>query len=134
MTNQDKRLTFIALNVSDLNRSFEFYTKLLGIPLTRSDHDADLDDLWYGGDHAAFSWTTGGYLHFALYPAKEPHRPVTRASQIGFHIDDFNNIHQHMIAANIAVLEHPRDEPWGLTARYLDPDGNIVSITKNEAS
>jgi hypothetical protein len=24
----------------------------------------------------------------------------------------------------------PRDEPWGRTARYRDPDGNVVALTQ----
>jgi hypothetical protein len=30
----------------------------------------------------------------------------------------------------VEVVSEPRREPWGKTARYLDPDGNIVSITE----
>ena len=53
----DHRLTFIALNVSDLAASLSFYRGLVGIALNVSDHDSDLQDPWYGGEHAACSWT-----------------------------------------------------------------------------
>ncbi|MEZ5599108.1 MAG: VOC family protein [Pseudomonadales bacterium] len=127
------RLTFIALNVSDLDRSLVFYRDVLGVPLAAADHDADLRDVWFGGDHAAFSWTDGAFLHFALYPARLPERPVTRAVQLGFHVDDFEAVHERVIVAASPVLMAPREEPWGTTARYADPDGNIVSISRRTA-
>ena len=103
----NQRLTFVALSVADLPRSLRFYRDILGVPLREEAHDSELRDRWYGGPHAAYSWTDGAFIHFALYPSQSPHRPVSSGAQIGF----------------------PRAEPWGRTARYLDPDRNVVSIT-----
>ena len=124
------RLTFLALSVSDLVQSARFYRDILGVPLELSSHDAELNDVWYGGDHAALSWTVGAFIHFAIYPYCLPERPVTRATQLGSHVDDIGIIHSKMDDAGVAIIEPPRDEPWGKTVRYLDPDGNIVSITQ----
>jgi len=124
-----QRLTFAALSVSSLADSANFYRVLLGVPLNDAAHDEELDDPWYGGPHAACSWTDGAFLHFALYPAREPQRPVTTGAQIGFHVADFDAVHQRAVQAGVAVVQEPRDEPWGRTARYLDPDANIISIT-----
>jgi predicted enzyme related to lactoylglutathione lyase len=126
------RLTFLALNVTDLELSTNFYRDILGVPVARSSHDSELDDPWYGGEHAALSWSEGAFLHFALYPSRIPERPVTRSAQVGFHVDDIDTIHKKLKNAGSIVLEAPRDEPWGRTARYLDPDENIVSITQGE--
>jgi predicted enzyme related to lactoylglutathione lyase len=40
-----------------------------------------------------------------------------------------DRLHEQAQNAGVTVLHPPREEPWGLTARYLDPDGNIVSMT-----
>ncbi len=93
-----QRLTFVALSVSDLASSLRFYRDVLGLPLHDESHDSDLRDRWYGGPHAAYSWTDGAYLHFALYPSQPPHRPVSIAAQIGFHMSDFDVV--HALAAN----------------------------------
>ena len=89
-----------------------------------------MDDPWYGGAHAAISWTGGAFLHFALFPARVPERPVTRAAQIGFAVDDIDAAHARVVACGHAVVHAPRAEPWGTTSRYRDPDGNLVSITQ----
>jgi predicted enzyme related to lactoylglutathione lyase len=132
MQNQ-MRLTFIALNVSNLVKSLTFYGDVLGVPLDRASHDSDLNDAWYGGEHAAHSWTDGAFIHFALYPAREPHRPTTTSAQVGFHVHEFEATHDRIVRSGAPVVQEPRIEPWGKTARYLDPDGNIVSITAASA-
>lgn len=124
------RLTFLALNVSDLEGSLHFYRDVVGMPLQATSHDAELNDPWYGGDHAAYSWTDGAFIHFAIYPARGQNRPVTTAAQIGFHVADFGSAYTRLISNGSTMLQEARDEPWGKTARFLDPDGNIVSITE----
>lgn len=123
------RLTFVALSVSDLRASLTFYRDVLRIPLNEESHDSELMDPWYGGAHAAHSWTDGAFMHFAIYPCHPPQRPVTTGAQIGFHTSSFDEVHALVIASGSPVVQEPRNEPWGRTARFLDPDGNIVSIT-----
>ena len=125
----NQRLTFVALSVTDLDRSLQFYRDVLGLPLRDESHDSDLDDPWYGGPHAAYSWTDGAFIHFALYPTHPPLRTVSTGAQIGFHVSDFDAVHARVVRAGVSVVQEPRKEPWGRTARYLDPDRNIVSIT-----
>jgi len=126
----EHRLTFVALNVSDLDRSLDFYRDILGVPVRETAHDAELDDPWFGGRHAACSWTDGAYLHFAIYPSREPERPTSKSAQIGFNVDDFDAVHRRLANTGVEIVQVPRTEPWGRTARYLDPDDNIVSITE----
>ena len=126
----EPRLTFLAIDSNDLDASISFYRLILGDPLKDESHDAELNDPWYGGKHAACSWTHGAFLHFAIYPTREPNRPQTTAAQIGFHVADFDSVHKQIVEEGTTVVQEPRIEPWGKTARYLDPDGNIVSITE----
>jgi hypothetical protein len=76
----------------------QFYREILGVPLEDANHDSEKRDPWYGGEHAAYSWTDGAFIHFALYPAHEPERPVATAAQIGFHVPDFEAINQRVRA------------------------------------
>jgi predicted enzyme related to lactoylglutathione lyase len=122
------RITAIILEVSDLERSAAFYRDAIGLDLhVGADNEAG-DDRWISGDHVAVSWSDGAYLHFALYQAKTP-QPSTM-TQVGFMTDDLDAAHKRAVAAGAEVVHEPRPEPWGRTARYRDPDGNILSLTQ----
>ena len=123
-----ERLIHVEFHASNLEASVHFYRDIFGIPLERSANEP-ADDVWIGGHHASFSWTDGAYIHFALFPALPPHRPVTRGAAIGISVADAAAFHSKVVTAGARVLHEPRQEPWGLTARYLDPDGNSISIT-----
>jgi predicted enzyme related to lactoylglutathione lyase len=81
-----------------------------------------------GPRHYESSWREGAYLHFAIFEAGyEEH---TQRAQFGFSVDNLLTAHKRAIAAGARVVEEPRDEPWGPTAVYRDPDGNLVSLTQ----
>jgi lactoylglutathione lyase len=126
------RLVFIALQVRDLDASTHFYRDVLGVPLSVGDNDA-LDDRWIGGGHQEHSWREGAYLHFALFPATGERQP-SEQTQLGFTVGDLRAAHRRVVAAGVNVLHGPRDEPWGMTARYSDPDRNVVGLTQLSGS
>ena len=119
------RIIALILEVADVERALGFYRDLLGIPL-RHDLDHGGADRWISGEHAALSWHDS-FFHFALYKSKGV---VTRDVQIGFPVGDLDAMHATLVAAGVPVDVAPRDEPWGKTARYRDPDGNSVSLTQ----
>jgi len=123
-----QRLIVVILRTADLEAPLRFYRDALGVPLA-SGHNEPESDPWYGGRHAELSWREGAYLHFALFPARPPRTPATTGAEIAFLVEDAAVLHERAIAAGAAVLHAPRREPWGLTARYRDPDGNIVGVT-----
>lgn len=122
-----RRMNTLVVEVADLAASSRFYRDGLGLDLhTGADNDAQ-GDRWISGDHSALSWRDGAFLHFSLYQAKSE---VTRHAQIGFSCDDIAASHARMVQFGAVVIHGPRKEPWGLTARYSDPDGNVVSLTE----
>lgn len=124
------RLVTVVLEVSDLERSVALYRDAFGLDLHIDDHrgaDHGDGDQWISGRHAATSWTDGAFLHFALYEAKV--EPTARA-QVAFRVDDIATAHEVAVAAGAEVLHAPRREPWGTSARYRDPDGNVVELTQ----
>jgi predicted enzyme related to lactoylglutathione lyase len=116
----------VVLEVGDLERSERLYREAFGLDLHLSLHDES--DRWTGGRHAATSWTEGAFMHFALYEAKSGER--THGAQVAFAVDDIARAHQQAVAAGAEVVHEPRDEPWGRSARYRDPDGNVVELTQ----
>lgn len=129
MTAHVGRLIFIALQVQELGVSTRFYRDVLGVPLDIGGSEAAAHDPWLGGEHQEHSWRTGAYLHLALFSASAERQPTERA-QLGFAVDDLEAVHERAVAAGIKVLHPPREEPWGRTVRYEDPDGNIVGLTQ----
>ena len=115
----DPRLVFVALRVRDVDASARFYRDAFGIDL----HEGQPPE-----PHAEVSWTEGAYLHFALFPTGD--ESSMSNTQIGFHVDGVDAAHVRAAAAGANVVYPPRDEPWGRTAAYRDPDGNLVTLTE----
>lgn len=111
------RLAFVALRVRDLERSARFYREAIGVPLEPG-HGAD-------EPHVEYSWRVDAYLHFALF-AGEP----TRGAWVTFQVDGLDAAHGRAVAAGAEVVEPPHDAPWGRSASYRDPDGNLVGLTE----
>lgn len=122
------RITAIILEVADLGVSAGFYRDLIGLDLHTGADNQAAGDRWISGEHSALSWSDGAFLHFALYQSKGE---VTRGAQVGFACDDLPAAHARIAAAGAPVIHPPRPEPWGETARYGDPDGNVVSLTQS---
>ena len=128
------RLVTIVLEVSDLDRSVALYREGFGLDLHVGDHEGGEHgpgDRWTSGRHAAMSWPEGEFLHFALYEAA--HEPTTRA-QVAFRVEDLAEAHRRALRSGAAVVHGPRREPWGMSARYRDPDGNVVELTEPTGS
>jgi len=124
------RLVTVVLEVADLERSVRLYRDGFGLALELSDHQGaehGHDDRWISGAHGATTWTTGAFLHFALYKSKGQ---TTSGAQLSFEVEDITAAHGRAIGAGADVVHEPRREPWGTSARYLDPDGNTIELTE----
>ena len=115
------RLVFVALRVRDLEASVRFYRDAIGIPLREA---GGVDE----ETHREYSWTDAAYLHFALFPATP--EGDTGCVELAFYVDDIDAAHARAVAAGADVASMARDEPWGRTAGYRDPDGNVVALTQ----
>jgi predicted RNase H-like nuclease/predicted enzyme related to lactoylglutathione lyase len=112
------RLVFVALRVRDVAASAWFYREAFGVPFEAGQPPQP---------HAEVSWKDGAYLHLALFP---PDPGATENAEIGFFVDDLEAAHARADAAGAEVVHEPRDESWGRTAAYRDPDGNLVTLTQ----
>ncbi len=121
-TTRDPRLVFVAIRVRDIAASAWFYREALGIPFESGQPPQP---------HAEVSWTDGAYLHLALFP---PDPRPTENAEIGFFVDDVESAHARAVAAGAEIVREPRDEPWGRTGAYRDPDGNLVTLTEHPSA
>jgi predicted enzyme related to lactoylglutathione lyase len=125
------RITALVLEVSDLAASTRFYRDAIGLDLHDGGDNGAPGDRWISGEHQAITFSEGGYFHFALYASKGS---VSRGAQVSFGVDDIEKAHARVVASGAKVIHTPRTEPWGETARYADPDGNVVSLTQRRRS
>jgi predicted RNase H-like nuclease/predicted enzyme related to lactoylglutathione lyase len=116
------RLVFVGLRVRDVAASAHFYREAFGIPFAAGQPPRP---------HAEVSWREGAYLHLALL-AQDP--AATENAEIGFFVGDLEAAHARAVAAGAEVVHEPRAEPWGRTASYRDPDGNLVGLTQRPSA
>lgn len=74
------------------------------------------------------SWTDGAFMHFSLYATKDG--VVTTNAQIAFRVDNLEATHDRAMAAGAELVHPPKAQPWGTSARYRDPDGNVIELTQ----
>lgn len=127
MDSASERLVTVVLTVSDLDRSAALYRDAFGLHFHLADHEGD--DVWTSGRHAATTWHEGAFLHFALYQSKDG--SATTGAQVAFRVDDLAAAHTRALRAGAQVVHEPKSQPWGRSARYRDPDGNVIELTES---
>lgn len=121
-------LDYTVLLVEDLERALGFYVDLLGLPLNhRSGPYAQLRTgttrlaLF---ERAAMSDALGRTLR-----APEPDAP---GFEIGFKVEDVDEVFRALAEAGAPVEMPPTDRPWGQRTAYLrDPDGHLVELVQD---
>ncbi len=124
----DERIVFLALWVSDLEKSAAFYRDSLGVAVHEGFNEP-VGDPWIDGRHFELSWREGAYFHFALFPVRQG-RQVTSGAEVGFSVDDVDAKHERLVATGVEVVHEPKTWKGLRTARYRDLDGNVVSFTQ----
>lgn len=109
---------FIALQVSDLEVSAEFYSEQLGL------------------ERAAQS--PPGAVVFATAPIpfaiREPSVDLQAVERLGWGValwlktDDPQVLHERLVHAGVRIVTEPFDGPFGRTFVFADPDGYAVTI------
>ena len=120
------RWTHITINVSDLNRSIEFYTSLCGLTIVRDRRPEGRHNVWLGPPTASGEDPT-----FILVMIQDEVK--ARLDHFGFQCDsraEVDRIAEHARQQDILV-QPPMDVGGvvGYFAMVRDPDGHIVEFT-----
>jgi lactoylglutathione lyase len=116
-------ISVLTLNVSDIDRAVDFYTKKLGWEKTM---DVSMGE---GG-----RWVTvapsGGQTAFTLTKYSPDGSPVKVGGISGviMEVDNVHGAHDRLKKAGVEFTEPPRDEPWGGWAMFEDSEGNIHGL------
>jgi glyoxylase I family protein len=119
----------LALICSDIDRTMQFYTEVLGFPLVELFENRDLPS----STHFFFDIGHGNLLAFFDFP--EDPMPATRESVGGMHHiaisvypEHFDSIRASLEALNIEFFGPDRVEN---SLYFHDPDGALLEITRD---
>jgi len=112
---------FLALQVSDLERSANFYETLLGL---RRAPVSPPHAIVFATEPIAFAVREP-------MPGFDPTavRPWAGAGvALWLHADDAQVVHDVLVEAGVPIVSAPAPGPFGLTFSFSDPDGYVVTI------
>ncbi len=106
----------IAIFVEDIQRAIEFYRDRLALPLTKQ-----------GSFGAEFF---EGPTHIGLHPAvhAEAKSLVGRHTGITLYVPDLLHYCGQLHDRGVRFITEPTQQPWGIMAMVVDPDGNILAL------
>jgi lactoylglutathione lyase len=118
------QVTYVNVFVNDLDRALEFYTRKLGLELTRSDS---------GHGYASLA---AGPVQLGLAVAGSDHPElVGRLTGVGLVVDDLEAEHARLSELGVAFPMPPSRQPWGgFMALVEDPDGNTLYLDQVTAA
>lgn len=101
---------------SDLNRSRDFYRRVLGLKLI-TDRSPD----W-----VEFQLAPG--ITFGLHPRSDVLAVRPGSLQLGFSVENVDRFVADCAAMHVPILQYPYDETFGRVAIISDPDGYPIQI------
>jgi predicted enzyme related to lactoylglutathione lyase len=106
----------IAIFVSDVGRSIEFYRDKLALPLAKQ-----------GSFGAEFF---GQGTRIGVHPAvhADAKRLVGRHTGITLHVPDLLHYCGELHQRGVSFVAEPTQQSWGIMAMVADPDGNVLAL------
>jgi lactoylglutathione lyase len=115
----------VGIYVTDQAKAVDFYTRKLGFTVRRS--------LPMGpGANWVEVGPAGAQTCLVLYPRSMMANWAELKPSVVFHCADVEGTCKELEARGVAVTMEPTRLPWGLFAKFVDPDGNEFGITSQE--
>ena len=122
---------YVVLIVRDLDRALDFYTGILGLPLSHRSWD--------------YAQLQTGTTRLALYTRNAMEKmlgmslqaPAANAPgfEIGFKVADVDAAFAELVARGAPPVAPPTDRFWGQRTAYVrDPDGHLVELAQDFGS
>ena len=123
-------MSVVGIGVSDLDRSADFYTRVLGMTETQRFKLPHMDEVIVGFDKGAsialMHWTDGSQQHYRANPVK-----------LVFYVSDAKAIAERIRADGLKVTREPAPlKGFGdmLISLAEDPDGYVVELLQQPAA
>lgn len=109
-------------NVSDMDRAIEFYGGVLGLRVVDSSPYWTSLDL--GGARIGLHGTGGNRVADVPRDAHGPHG----GGVLTLAVDDIDATVSELRDHGVRFLGEISRDPWGSTAAFVDPDGNVLKL------
>jgi predicted enzyme related to lactoylglutathione lyase len=131
------KITNIALVVSNQQSSLEFYTEKVGFEI-KSDFAPKGGSRYVtvgpkGQDLEINLWELGGTTDPSQKEVSKSWSPG-RSPPIVLRVTDCRGIHQELSGRGVKFHQAPFEHPWGISATFVDPDGNLFSVNQPPAA
>jgi predicted enzyme related to lactoylglutathione lyase len=136
-TSMEAKITHVALVVSDQPRAVEFYTEKVGFEV-KADFSPKGGSRYVtvgpkGQDLEIMLWEMGGATDPSQKELSKNWAPG-KAPPIVLRVTDCRGIHKELSARGVKFHQEPFDHPWGTSATFVDPDGNLFSMSQPPGS
>jgi len=133
----DAKITRIALVVANQTRSLEFFTEKVGFE-KKTDVSLPGGIRWVsvgpkGQDLEVALWEIGSVVDPSQKAVAKNWSPA-KAPPIVLLVPDCRKAHQELSMRGVEFLQAPLNQPWGTTATFQDPDGNLFSMNQPPSS
>ena len=116
------KIGFVRVFVTDLEKSREFYTEILGMKIDFTDGER-----WV-------QFKSGVDVSLAIEKCDADRveaggRLVGRFVGVTMMVEDVSNLHKSLEAKGVSFTAPPEKQPWGGTlAHFKDLDGNVLTL------
>jgi catechol 2,3-dioxygenase-like lactoylglutathione lyase family enzyme len=110
-----KGYAWAGLATDDFDRTFRFFTEVLGLPV-----EVKLDDLAI--------LTVGPGQQLEIFGGDQPGKRLTRSPVIAFEVDDMETARDELLAAGIELIGEVGEANGFAWQYFRSPDGHIFEI------
>lgn len=119
------QLTHMGINVYDIKKMEEFYTRVLGMVVTDRGQGKN-----FKADLVFMSVDPGTHHQVALASGRDPDSPRSTINQISFHLDtldDLRVMYRRVKEYGVQALK-PLNHGVSWSVYFFDPEGNTVEL------
>ena len=129
----DGKITTVALVVSNQQKSVEFYTGKVGFEI-KTDVSPPGGSRYVtvgpkGQELEIMLWAVGGATDPSQKEVSKNWAPG-RSPPILLRVSDCRAMHKELSGKGVRFHQEPFDHPWGTSATFADPDGNLFSMNQ----
>jgi predicted enzyme related to lactoylglutathione lyase len=131
------KVSQVTIVVRDQSKSLEFYTEKVGF-----EKKTDVTP------PGSYRWVTVGLkgqdLEFALFQVGSATDPSQRewskdwapgrAPPVVIRVADCKKAYEELKGRGVTFPQPPKEYPWGVAATFVDPDGNLFSLSQPPAA